>query len=806
MPTHAPSPETARRRTLHLHPDDLYDRPYETVELDLRPYAAITPSQPARTADHGLTIPTANGALQVSAVEGLMRLRWCKHPKASPRSTTEELGLIRFPASPEALALTQDDRRTQATSSAFQLTIDRTTGDITVADRHGRTLWQTCDGGIRLDSTGDPQGRPPFYIESVLPSDECVFGFGGRIMPIDRTGTSADIFSVKTGVRSGDYGGFPIPLFYSNRGYGFFLNNPWPHVYFDMGRSDPARWFVHAPGGDLDIVLIAGPDLPTMVRRWTAMVGRIPVVPRWMLGYWCSSLSFKTAEQAIADARRMRDEGYPTDVFVFDGPWRGGLAFGATYQQNQEYPSNDMEWHPDFGDGPPMIDALRAMGIHTCLHLNSRNYRPETAERGVAEGLLRQQGREVVVRVLDERGEQAYRDRLQPRIDEGVESWWTDHADRVSGELRPGLPSRNLFGPLWNRLICNQMADAGRPGALCLSRGGGIGSQPYAVPWPGDTRCGMDGLPEDIAFMVSAGLAGFPLTSADLAGFVPSGDVHTDYATPQAMLDEMFDDENICRRLCQGLIFTPVPRMHNNESTIPKWPWNCSPRVRPLYRQALEERYRLTPYLYSHVLAASVTGDPLLRPMIYHHPDDAEAAAQLTQFYLGDSLLVAPVTEKGRTTQRVYLPAGRWVHRWSGREFEGGWVEVEAPLYDVSGLPMFVRRGSIIATQPLSQSLGDRPPQCLIFEVYPRGTTTVDLRETADACSTVSCQCTKETLTLRFANAVAEDRQVIFRFTGPWGEGDKRIEAVTDPLGRSWRQVALNAATGGDVRVTLKRS
>ena len=35
-------------------------------------------------------------------------------------------------------------------------------------------------------------------------------------------------------------------------------------------------------------------------------------------------------------------------------------------------------------------------------------------------------------------------------------------------------------------------------------------------------------------------------------------------------------------------------------------------------------------------------------------------------------------------TRRVYLPAGRWVHLWTGEVFGdidmGGWVEVDAPV------------------------------------------------------------------------------------------------------------------------------
>lgn len=81
------------------------------------------------------------------------------------------------------------------------------------------------------------------------------------------------------------------------------------------------------------------------------------------------------------------------------------------------------------------------------------------------------------------------------------------------------LPSRNIFGFLWNKLINRVMAQNGVENHMCLSRGGGIGSQRYAIPWPGDTAFGMERYEEDIWFMLSACLCGFGMQSVDLGGF-----------------------------------------------------------------------------------------------------------------------------------------------------------------------------------------------------------------------------------------------------------------------------------------------
>src|SRR5690606_33984260 len=138
-----------------------------------------------------------------------------------------------------------------------------------------------------------------------------------------------------------------------------------------------------------------------VLRRFSSLIGGVSSVPRWDIGFWATRPTFLSGLVALDDADLHRKEVYPCDAFVLEGPWRGGKDFGADYLTAQEYPSNDMEWHPDFGDGPATVNALESRGIKTVLHLNSRNFRDETADKGVAEGLLRREGTEVVLRVTD---------------------------------------------------------------------------------------------------------------------------------------------------------------------------------------------------------------------------------------------------------------------------------------------------------------------------------------------------------------------------------------------------------------------
>ena len=86
---------------------------------------------------------------------------------------------------------------------------------------------------------------------------------------------------------------------------------------------------------------------------------------------------------------------------------------------------------------------------------------------------------------------------------------------------------------------------------------------------------------------------------------------------------------------------------------------------------------------------------------------------------LGRQILAAPVLEKTDKWD-VYLPEGKWVYYWTGREFTGPQtVTVDAPLYGRDGLPMFVKAGAIIPMMPEMSYIYEKAPDPLTLDVYP---------------------------------------------------------------------------------------
>jgi alpha-D-xyloside xylohydrolase len=106
-----------------------------------------------------------------------------------------------------------------------------------------------------------------------------------------------------------------------------------------------------------------------------------------------------------------------------------------------------------------------------------------------------------------------------------------------------------------------------------------------------------------------------------------------------------------------------------------------------------------------------------MRALFMDFPNDPNVADLGDEYMFGPSLLVAPVTEQGATTKKVYLPAGTdWYNYWTNERVQGGQtITVDAPI---DTLPLFVKAGSIL---PMGEPIeSTRETQKLAkVKVYP---------------------------------------------------------------------------------------
>ena len=155
-----------------------------------------------------------------------------------------------------------------------------------------------------------------------------------------------------------------------------------------------------------------------------------------------------------------------------------------------------------------------------------------------------------------------------------------------------------------------------------------------------------------------------------------------------------YDDyPELYTRWFQYATFLPIFRTHGSRPANEVWSYGKE--AEPILEKYLRLRYELMPYIYSLGYQTWKTGAPFMRALPLDFPDDPKVADMRDEYMFGPAFLVAPVTEQGATSRKVYLPAGAdWYNLWTNERLKGGQaVTVAAPI---DTIPLFVRAGSII--------------------------------------------------------------------------------------------------------------
>jgi alpha-glucosidase (family GH31 glycosyl hydrolase) len=108
--------------------------------------------------------------------------------------------------------------------------------------------------------------------------------------------------------------------------------------------------------------------------------------------------------------------------------------------------------------------------------------------------------------------------------------------------------------------------------------------------------------------------------------------------------------------------------------------------------------------------------------MYLEHPRDAAAYEHRYQYFLGEDILVSPITTPGEGSnlvakKTVWFPAGHWFNMFSGERFEGR--RVETVLASIDEIPLYVRGGTPVPMQPYTPRMTTTPIDTLIVRCYP---------------------------------------------------------------------------------------
>lgn len=598
-----------------------------------------------------------------------------------------------------ALSVEEDEQKLTVTNGGLSLVIDKGSAAMTYY-RDGEKLTASSGRDMGYMKT-DWQGMPyddgserDTYMRQMLSIgvDEHIYGMGERFTPWIKNGQSVAIWN-EDGGTSTEQSYKNIPFYISDRGYGVFVNHP-EKVEFEVCTEMITRVEFSVPGESLDYFIINGPTMKDVLRRYTDMTGKPALPAPWTFGLWLST-SFTTnydeeTVNSFVDGMFARD--IPLQVFHFDCFWM------------KEFSWSDFLWDSRvFPDPEGMLKRLKAKGLKICVWINSYvGQESALFEEGKKNGyFIKRKNGDVWqwdmwqpgMAIVDFTNPEAwnwYQKKLERLLDMGVDCFKTDFGERIPTDCAyydgsDPVKMHNYYTYLYNKCVFELLErKRGKNEAVLFARSATVGGQKFPVHWGGDCWSDYESMEESLRGGLSLCMSGFGYWSHDIGGFEST-------STP-----------DVYKRWCAFGLLSSHSRLHGSSSY--RVPWAYDEEAVTVVSTFAKLKGKLMPYLYRNAIETHETGIPMMRSMVLEYTDDPTCAYLDKQYFLGDSLLVAPIFND-KSMAKFYLPEGKWTNYFTGEVKEGGkWYRETVPYTEI---PLYVKPGTLLALGAKEQAVYD---------------------------------------------------------------------------------------------------
>lgn len=504
------------------------------------------------------------------------------------------------------------------------------------------------------------KGHASAYLD--VPQGTSLYGGGEVTGPLLRNGQSIKLWNTDSGAYSVDngkrlYQSHPWVMGVRPDGtsFGILFDTPYKA---ELTTTDERINF--ETEGELFRIFVIDRESPQAVIKGLAeLIGTMPMVPRWALGYQQCRFSYTPASRVIEVADTFRIKRIPCDVMWMDIDYMDGYRIFTFNPQT-------------FPDPAALNQDLHIRGFHSAWMIDPGAKVDSTYfvyKSGTANDVWVKtaQGKEFHGDAWP--GACAFPDFTQPKtvrwwadlykdfLDKGVDGVWNDvNEPQISNTPTGTMPEDNKHlggdkipaGPhlKYHNVYGYLMVKASREGIMkarpqnrpfILTRSNFLGGQRFAATWTGDNASWESHMTMSVPMILTLGLSGQPFSGADVGGFLFNPDA------------DLFG-----RWMALGA-FYPFSRGHACAGTINKEPWAFGQKVEDVSRMALERRYVLLPYYYTLLHETSETGMPIMRPVFFADPKDTLLRAEEQAFLIGENLLVVP-----EWAQNPALPKGIW--------------------------------------------------------------------------------------------------------------------------------------------------
>lgn len=603
----------------------------------------------------------------------------------------------------EPLEKTGDERPVillDGSSASFKegtslLKLDEKDGELSFSlfSEDGKKVLAFSSSDIAFSQKGEEGGELSFSFIPENPSEK-IFGMGqyqdGRL---NIKGFKAELAQHNTQIS--------IPFFISDKGYGFFWDNP------AIGEADflQDKTVFQAKLTDRFAIWLTVNRTPKEnVRSFMAVAGKPEMMPDYGMGFWQSRLRYYKQEQIEQTVQGYQERKIPLSMIVCDFyhyPHLGDMRF-------------DSEFFPDPKEMIKKVNETGAkflVSFWPFLETKSENYQEMEAK-----GLLIKSS--VPFKNSKTFGTTIFFDMANPKtmdyvwekcqknyVDYGITNFWLDEIEPhnnvedpafYSGIAGSHLKTGNLYPLLVEKGFYTKMKGAGIKDVVNLCRCAWAGSQRFgSLVWSGDVFSKFEALEKQIPAGINIGLAGISWWNTDIGGF-----------TFGLVKSPKF--RNLLIRWFEFGTFCPLMRLHGWRFPV-KAPrrkdgskvfytgadnevWSYGPKNYEIMVKYIFLREKMKPYLKKIYKEASLYGDPLIRGLFYEFPEDEIAYAIKDEYLFGSSLLVAPIIKAFSRQRKVYLPKGAtWYSVLDHQIYQGGKTYLIKARLDQ--IPVFCKNG-----------------------------------------------------------------------------------------------------------------